>query len=95
MSAHRQLTAVALVALGALLTVVLTGETSPGQPPAAPPPEPQGRYQMAVVGTGTSSVFICDTHTGQVWYRQTYIKSEWNDLGSPASETPPEPRRPR
>ena len=70
---------------GAVLVAVLAFFTRPttAQPPAQPPVV-QGRYQMQLVAreSGTT-VFVSDTHTGQVWYRSTTNQTEWADMGLP------------
>ena len=96
MASRRSLTILASLALGALVVWILSGQPSPGQSPTAPP-QPQGRYQMQLVrhggDTSSTTVFICDTHTGHVWYRETLAQiTEWTDMASPA---PPVHRRDR
>ena len=96
MGSRRSLSVAASLAFGALLACLLSSQPSPAQPPAQrqdgpPPPPPHGRYQIEVVGReGASTVFVCDIHTGHVWYRDTLAQTrEWTDMGSPAPEPPP------
>jgi len=51
---------------------------------------PAGRYQMSLSvhpGNHTSTtVFLCDTSTGQCWYRETAGARPWTDHGSPTRD---------
>jgi hypothetical protein len=39
---------------------------------------------MQTAGAAPSrTVFVLDTHTGQVWYRQTIASETWVDTGRP------------
>ena len=76
-------------ALLAAVCVLFTGHPSSGQPGIAPAnPTAPGRYQMETTGAAPSStVFVLDTHTGEVWYRQTVPGGEqWTSMGSPRSK---------
>jgi hypothetical protein len=53
-----------------------------GQQPVTQPPS-QSRYQMQATTQGGSAVFVCDTQTGQCWWRSTGEGMEWHDIGSP------------
>ena len=74
---------VAAAVLIAVVGVLFTGRPTPAQPGAAPPAAP-GRYQMQTTGAApNSTVFVLDTQTGQVWYRQTIPDVPWTDMGTP------------
>ena len=77
---------VAAAILVAVIGVLFTAQPTTGQPGVAPPnPAAPGRYQMQTTGAApNSTVFVLDTHTGQVWYRQTYPDAKtWTDMGAP------------
>ena len=66
----------------AVAAVLLGGQPTTGQPPVAPTAA-VGRYQMQATGQApNSTVFVLDSHTGQVWYRQT-VTDAWVNLGTP------------
>jgi hypothetical protein len=79
----------AAAAFLAVAGVLSTGRPTTGQPrPAQPTPAAPGRFQMQTTGAAPhSTVFVLDTHTGQVWYRQTHPEPKtWTDMGSPAGK---------
>ena len=72
--------------LMAVLGVLVSGRPATAQPAgAAPNPMAPGRYQMQTTGAApNSTVFVLDTHTGHVWYRQTIPDGKtWTDMGAP------------
>ena len=76
--------------LSSVSLVLLFGAPSAGQPqgrpPLVPPPAAVSRYQVTVSrSTNNDVVYVCDTHTGQVWFRNNHPQApkEWTDLGSP------------
>ena len=77
---------VSAAVLVAVTGVLSTGRPTSGQPAGAPAnPAAPGRYQMQTSGAApNSTVFVLDTHTGQVWYRQTTPDAKtWTDMGAP------------
>ena len=56
------------------------GQLAPAQP-VVPAAMTGGRYQMVV--TSDHSVYVLDTQTGHVWWRQQRGGDGWNDWGSP------------
>jgi hypothetical protein len=83
----RQWWAVVAVTLVAAGGVLVTTRSSEGQPAGVVAnPAASGRYQLQTTGASpNSTVFVLDTHTGQVWYRQTISDVQtWTDLGTPA-----------
>jgi hypothetical protein len=76
--------------LAGLLLGGVSVPTTVGQPAAAPAagqPVSGGRYQMQVVAREPySAMFLCDTSTGQCWYRTTHPEEKkWVDKGTPAA----------
>lgn len=82
----RQWWAVLAVVLVVAGVVVVTSRPTVGQPPGGVAnPAASGRYQLQTTGGApNSTVFVVDSHTGQVWYRQTSSDEKWTDLGTPA-----------
>jgi hypothetical protein len=79
---------VAGIVIGALSGRPVSAQNQPNPPPAAAVAETgAGRYQMSLSvhpGSHTSTtVFVCDTSTGQCWYRETLGSvTNWTDMGS-------------
>jgi hypothetical protein len=62
------------------MLVLFFGRSSAGQP-AAPAPV-AARYQLVIEN---KTIFICDTHTGQVWCRGSALPGvdKWTEMESP------------
>jgi hypothetical protein len=72
---------------GCLVLGLFVGQPSAAQPQPAAPPSTAGRYQMVVSPKEYSTVFVCDTATGQCWYRTTHPEDKrWKDMGSPTEK---------
>jgi uncharacterized protein YbbC (DUF1343 family) len=78
---HRKLWSIIVVALlFATISLALSNRANQAQVPAALGTLLE-RYQMQIESNG-SSVYVIDSHTGQVWQKFSNSK-EWRDLGSP------------
>lgn len=77
---------VAAIVLAIVAGLLFPSGPTQGQPGAAAGfPAAPGRFQIqASGGAPTSTVFVLDTGTGQVWYRQAADRA-WTDMGSPAA----------
>jgi hypothetical protein len=81
MTASRSVSIGMLLLLSCAMLALFFGRPSAGQPPA-PAPREVGRYQMVVE---KSFVYVCDTQTGQVWYRVPTLTGpdKWIQIASP------------
>jgi len=73
------------VVFSVLAVIATINRPSEAQQGGAAPGACPGRYQLQTSGGAPSSTaFVIDTHTGQVWYRETNpsIKS-WTELNTP------------
>jgi hypothetical protein len=76
----------AAIAAAVVLVGWLSLITFAGGPPAAVPATAGGRYQMVVSPIpNNDAVYVIDTQTGQVWWRQHLVITKWTDWGSPAA----------
>ncbi len=65
------------LAAGMCLSRPAAGQQA-GAPPAA------GPYQAVInPHTAFSTVFVVDTHTGQVWWKNTNAEGAWHDMRAP------------
>lgn len=87
MTAWRSVCVGVFLLLSCAMLVLFFGRPSGGEAaapaPLVSPPTAQARYQMVVE---QRTVFICDTHTGQVWCRASALPGvdEWSEMKSPA-----------
>jgi hypothetical protein len=73
------------LALGSLLGALVSNSVEAQSQPSAP--HIPSRYQMSLKAHGgnttSTTVFVCDTATGQVWYRETLGEvTGWTDMAS-------------
>ena len=80
MNARPSLQSCAILMLLCVVLAICCAQPSTGQAPALP----MGRYQMEVGPNDTDdAIYVLDVHSGECWFRQHSVNTEWTSLGSP------------
>jgi hypothetical protein len=87
MTAWRSVSIGLFLVLSCAVFALFFGRPSAGQAPAprVPPAAAVARYQLAVE---KGVVYLCDTHTGQLWYQLPPLTGhgKWTEIKAPASK---------
>jgi len=75
---------VCAVAAGCAALGLSAGRPAPAQAPTLLRAE--GRYKLWAVGSSaaTTTLYVLDSQTGQIWSKHPAVRGDWADLGTPA-----------